>query len=146
MKTARKILPAHSFAVDSVTFQPFSMLSDIFTVGAGYLNISAALTNTDLATLPALSPVAVWDPVSHHVTIIRNFTSTWGNPIAFDDSVVWGDSLFAGTLANGLSIVWGQDDSVVWGDSTAAGFSVLWGTSVNLAIPPQATANNVEDR
>ena len=146
MKTALKSIPSMSVALDSITFQSFSMLSDIFTVGAGYLNVNAALTNNDLATLPALSPLAVWDPASHHVVITRDFTKTWGNPIAFDDSVVWGDALFAGQLPNGLSIIFGQDDSVVWGDTTTAGFTVLWGSTVNIAVPLQATANDDDDQ
>jgi len=139
MKTALKTVPSIRCAVDSILLH----LSDIFTVGAGHLNLNAALVNNDLATLPALSPpLAVWDPTSHHVVIKRDITQTWGNPLAFEDSVVWGGSLFAGKLPNGLSIIFGPDDSVVWGDTTTAGFTVLWGTTVNVAVPLQATAND----
>jgi serine protease AprX len=146
MKSAKKILPQYMFGTDSITLASFSMKSDIFTVGAGYLDINAALANTDLATLPALSPVAKYDPITHKVTVALDYSISWGNPIAFDDSVVWGDSLFSGKLPNGSSLLWGQDDSVVWGDSTSLGFAVVWGDSVNYSIPLQATGNDDDDQ
>ena len=61
MKTAFKNLVQASIATDQVTGQTFNEQADIFTVGAGYLDIQAALANTDLAPATvgsAISPTA----------------------------------------------------------------------------------------
>ena len=50
MKTAQKAVALYSTGCDAYTLAPFSNQADIFTVGAGYLNIQAALSNNDLAT------------------------------------------------------------------------------------------------
>ena len=49
MKTATKNFPAYSTATDPATGQTYTSTYDIFTVGAGYLDIYAALSNTDVA-------------------------------------------------------------------------------------------------
>ena len=91
---------------------------DLFTYGAGYLDIDAALGNTDLATGIALSPTAVFNASNDTVTIQNttpdsNFTGmsvVWGAPkTVFANSVVWGSGVL---LAD--SVVWGAT-SVVWG-------------------------------
>ena len=64
MKTAVKALNLYSTGTDANTLQSSNSQSDILTVGAGYLNIAAALSNNDLALLPALSPKAVYDPAA----------------------------------------------------------------------------------
>ncbi len=58
MKTAYKTFPPYSVATDPVTGITYTSQYDIFTVGAGYLDIAAALTNTTcLRRLPeARSP------------------------------------------------------------------------------------------
>src|SRR6266702_386611 len=56
MKTAYKGFPASSTVVDPVTGAIYVSQYDIFTVGAGYLDIGAALANSDLATGNTLSP------------------------------------------------------------------------------------------
>src|SRR5580700_11244732 len=84
---------------------------DIFTYGAGYLDIDAALNNTDLATGVAVSPTAVYDPITGTVSIV-NTSVVWGG-----SSVVWGAT----------SVVWG--DSVVWGANTITSNSVVWGST-----------------
>lgn len=67
MKTAYKNLPP---AVTIVTgTQTFIEQADIFTLGAGYLDIQAALSDTSLALLSAKSPTAVYDR--------PRATSTW---------------------------------------------------------------------
>src|SRR5207249_1545038 len=61
MKTATKNFPQITVIRDTTTGQKFTIQYDIFTVGAGYLNLDAALASTD--TIPsntnAASPVAV---------------------------------------------------------------------------------------
>jgi len=54
MKTATKSFPATSTAVDPATGQTYTSNYDLFTVGAGYLDIWGALNNTDVAVGSAL--------------------------------------------------------------------------------------------
>src|SRR6266566_3975379 len=111
MKTAYKSFPVSSTVVDPVTATTYVSEYDIFTVGAGYLDVGAALASSDLATGNSLSPTAVYDSTQNAVYLVNAAGSTW------DSSVLWG-----------TSVVWGG--SVCWGTSTDAGFSVVWGTSV----------------
>lgn len=136
MKTASKTLPLYSADSDSWYSHTYDVQADIFTVGAGYLDIAAALANNDLATGPALSPVASFNPSTSQVTIAFNPSAIWGNSVAWSVSLVWGNAVFAGT-SNGASVVWG--DSVVWGNSLASGFSVVWGTSINFSAMQAAS-------
>lgn len=134
MKTASKSLPRYSTDVESWFSRSYGIQGDIFTVGAGYLDIAAALSNNDLATLPAVSPVASYDPSTGFVTISRS--DLWSNSATFIDSVVWGTAVFTGS-SNGFSVVWG--DSVVWGNSMSNGFSVVWGDSINFSAMQAAS-------
>jgi serine protease AprX len=128
MKTASKALNLYGTAIASSSLQRFNSQSDIFTVGAGYLNISAALASNDLTTMPALSPTAVRNPLTGKIGILRDFSIVWGDSMVWGDSAVFGNNVFSATGMTGASIVWG--DSMVWGNSTAAGFSIVWGDSV----------------
>jgi serine protease AprX len=63
MKTASKEFPSVSSVMDPVTGTTYTSQSDLFTVGAGYLDIVAVLSSTDNASLPSLSPKVTYDPV-----------------------------------------------------------------------------------
>lgn len=71
MKTATKT--SHPPALRSTLLPEISYTSqyDIFTVRAGYLDIWAALNNTDLAPLPATSPTAVYDAATGSVYVVN---------------------------------------------------------------------------
>jgi serine protease AprX len=59
MKTAYKSFPVSSVATDPSTGQTYTAYYDLFTVGAGYVDLGAALANTDLSPAnvgAALSP------------------------------------------------------------------------------------------
>jgi serine protease AprX len=124
MKTAYKKFPSYSTATDPITGATYTSQYDIFTVGAGLLDIGAAIASSDLATGSALSPTAVYDSTQNAVYLVTDAGSTWGTSIVWGSSIVWGTNVFV----NGTSIVWG--DSVCWGTSTDTGFSVVWGTSI----------------
>jgi len=104
---------------------------DLFTYGAGYLDIDAALGNTDLATGVALSQTAVLNANGSvtltNTTLDANFTGSsvvWGAT-----SVVWGNSVVWGARSlSADSVVWGAA-SVVWGATSDAGYSVVWGAT-----------------
>src|SRR5258708_21544098 len=71
MKTAYKAFPVSSTGVDPVTLATYVSEYDIFTVGAGYLDIGAALANSDIVTGTALSPTAVYDATQHAVYLVN---------------------------------------------------------------------------
>jgi serine protease AprX len=130
MKTAFKNLPLHTTATDPVTGTTYNEQADIFTVGAGYLDIAAALNNTDSASSAvgvANSPTASYNATTGQVTLVNGSSVLWGSSVMWGTSVVWGTSVIWGTNASGQSVLWGS--SVVWGTSTNSGFSVVWGTS-----------------
>jgi len=130
MKTAYKTFPRYSTATDPATGATYTSQYDMFTVGAGYLDIQAALSNTDLAPTTvgsALSPSVTHDASGN--TVLLNGTSViWGGSVTWGTSVVWGTSVIWGTNVSGQSVLWGS--SVCWGSTATQGYSVIWGTSV----------------
>ena len=56
MRSASKLGPAQATATDPVTGTIYHVSHDIFSVGAGYLDIVAALADTAVSSLPATSP------------------------------------------------------------------------------------------
>ncbi len=130
MKTAYKNLVPYSTTTDSTTGETFNEQADIFTVGAGYLDIQAALTSADLVPATAgsaLSP-AVTQDASGNIVLVTGSSVMGGDSIMWGSSVVWGTSVLWGTNTAGQSVISG--DSIMWGSSVMQGDSVLWGTSV----------------
>jgi serine protease AprX len=130
MKSAHKSFPRSSTATDPTTGKTYTSQYDIFTVGAGYLDIQAALSSSDLAPRifgSAASPAVARDK-SGNVYLVMGSSVLWGGSIMWGTSVVWGTSVLWGTSVQGKSILWGA--SAPWGTNTDKGYSVLWGTSV----------------
>lgn len=128
MKTAWKQLPAVSSYYDPATQTTYTTQYDIFTVGAGYLDIAAALINVERPAGTALSPTAVYDPTTGTVQLAGAQSVIWGGSAPWGSSVIWG-----GSVASGSSVIWGgstaSGSSVIWGGSTSSGSSVIWGGS-----------------
>ena len=68
MVSATKFAPGFSTASDPASGTTYTDEYDIFTVGAGYLNIPAALANSGLLSGPALSPTATYNASTNTVT------------------------------------------------------------------------------
>ncbi len=124
MKTASKNFPVDSTTTDPTTGITYTDYYDIFTIGAGYLDIAAALSSNDLADASAVSPTASFDPTTQSVYLVTGTSVVWGSDAVWDTSAVWGTNVFV----NGTAVLWGN--SVCWGSSTSDGFSVVWGTGV----------------
>src|ERR1700730_12469325 len=139
MKTAWKGFNPYTHSTDDHGNQ-YSNQYDIFPYVAGYLDIDAALNNTDLATGVALSPTAVYDPITNTVSIVNTTSVVWGSTSVVwgATSVVWGNSVVWGANAfTSNSVVWGST-SVVWGARSVLGFSVVWGATSTTASPMSA--------
>jgi len=139
MKSAWKAVPLYSTAVGALSGAAYSGQSDIFTVGAGYVDVNAALANTDSGTLPALSP-AVANAVGGGPVIVSNLGLIWGSTIVWGNGIVWGNNV----LLAGTSVIWGN--SVVWGNFTLDGFAVIWGNKTSLATLMQAASADDGDQ
>ncbi len=130
MKSAYKTFPRESTATDPSTGHKYTSQYDIFTIGAGYLDIQSALSNTDLAPAQvgsAMSPTVAVDS-SGNVYLVTNSSTIWGGSVVWGTTVVWGTSAFGTTDLSGQSVVWGS--SACWGTGTDSGYSVVWGTTV----------------
>jgi len=69
MRTATKNFPASSVATDPATGQSYVSFYDIFTVGAGYLDVWAALSDSTVANGTSLSPIAIDNPTTGAVRL-----------------------------------------------------------------------------
>jgi serine protease AprX len=128
MKTAWKGYPMNSWGYD---FRGIGYLSqyDVFTIGAGYLDVNAALHSTDVANGGAPSPTAVYNPTTKQATLLNGTSITWGTTITWGSSLVWGNSIvWGGSAVMNDSLIWGS--SIVWGDNSLSGNSIIWGASI----------------
>jgi serine protease AprX len=130
MKSATKNFPVTSFSADPITGETYHVTYDLFTVGAGYLDIAAALANTDLSSGAATSPRAVFDPSDGSTTLVIAPDSVWSNAVIWGSAVVWGSNV----VVNGDAVVWGS--AVMWGSHTSAGFAVIWGSDTSSSSTP----------
>ena len=140
MKYARRGLARTASVYDAATATTYSLTHDMFTVGAGVLNIGPAFYATDKPAGSSASPKAVYNSSTKKVSL--NFAATggtnviWGeaatNP--FSTNVIWGENVIWGT-----NVIWGEN--VIWGTSSSAGgFNVIWGTTGQIPGSPSATA------
>ncbi len=121
MKTAWKGYPTTSLAFD-MTGLEFLSQYDIFTIGAGYLDVDSALGNTDVANGSATSPTAVYDSTTGQATLV------WGASVVWSDSVVWDGSIVWEASIDSDGSLWGN--SVVWGNTGIVGNSIIWAESI----------------
>jgi serine protease AprX len=142
MKTSYKTFPQSSSVYDPVSGNTYVSQYDVFTVGAGYLDLQAALQSTDIANGSAMSPTAVYNSSTGMVTMSSGSSSVWGSSAAWSGPAVWGNSQFVATNSvmwgasgdNGSSVMWGAGglwgSSVMWGASNDSGFATIWSNSV----------------
>jgi serine protease AprX len=130
MKTAYKSFPRSSVSWVPHLSRNFTEFYDLLSVGSGYLDVQAALANNDLAPAnvgAALSPSALYDSVTHTVTLSNGNSMVLPSSVVWGASVVWGTSVVWGANVSGSSVVWGA--SLPWNDNQLTAFSVVWGAS-----------------
>jgi serine protease AprX len=126
MESATKFAPGFSSVTDPVTGITYTDAYDIFTIGAGYLNIPAALSNSDVFTGVALSPSATFSPATNSVVLAPTpLLASFGTNIRGSSArynAIWGTSVFL----NGTNAIWGSSAryNAIWGTSA------IWGSSV----------------
>ncbi len=137
MVSAFKDLVQAATVTDPTTGQTFNEQADIFTVGAGYLDIQAALASTVLAPPSAgsaISPTAIIS-TSGNVVLVNGSSILGSGATNWSVASVWGDSIFGGTdTLTGDAILWGTSsltgDAILWGTGTLTGDAILWGTDI----------------
>jgi serine protease AprX len=144
MKTAYKTFPQYSSYKDPTTGITYTDQYDVFTVGAGYLDIQAALSSTELSSGLAKSPAAQYDPATQSVYFVNDNFAVWGSSSTWSSFAVWGSSAFV----NGNFAVWGSSgtwasfavwgSSAPWGNNTDNAFFAVWGSSNVTASPSTA--------
>jgi serine protease AprX len=134
MKTAWKGFGTYCSSYD-IFLNLYNNQYDLFTYGAGYLDVDQALASNDVANGLALSPMVSYNASTHKISIQNTGSSTlansviWGHSVIWGTSVVWGHSVIsANSVIWGESVIWGN--SMVWGSESDQGFSVIWGQSV----------------
>ena len=79
----------HFFVFEEARFHyiTYTTFYDLFTVGAGYLDVWAALNNSDVLTAgkTAVSPAATYDALANKVTI-GGTNVVWGDNVVFAGS------------------------------------------------------------
>jgi serine protease AprX len=134
MKTAYKMGYFSTSAWVPHLYQSFLTFYDLFSVGAGMLNVQSAIANNDQAPATvgsALSPTVVFNPLTHAVSLVQGNSTVASTSVVWGSSVVWGTSVVWGSsIVNGTSVVWGA--SLPWNDNTLSAFSVVWGASTGM--------------
>ncbi len=126
MATASKFPAMSTTSFDAATGYQWTSQYDMFTIGAGYLDISAALANTDQPLGNALSPTAAYDEASQNVFLVTDMGSVWGSQSHWGTQSRWGTSAVWGAQTVwGTASIWGT--SAVWGANTTSGFQTIWG-------------------
>ncbi len=100
MKAANKAFPASSVAVDPDTRISYTSQYDIFTVGAGYLNTEAALSDTGEPVGLAISPAVSFDAATGSTALISSIpglSAIWGTNTTQAFNAIWGTTAIWGT-------------------------------------------------
>lgn len=143
MKSASKTFPQSSSVYDPSTGLTYTSHYDIFTVGAGYLDLAAALANTDLAAGTAMSPTAVYDSNTGNVFLTHDASAVWGSSTTWAAPSVYGSNVFVSSASNimwgattssGSNIMWGASvlsgSNIMWGADASSGFDTIWGNNI----------------
>jgi serine protease AprX len=134
MKTAGKTFPVSSVAVEPTTGQSYTSFYDVFTVGAGYIDIAAALSDYEYTFFSSISPTASYNPASKQGHFVLPLTSNWKWSPEWSTTEVWGSTVLpnGGTIWNS-SNVWGSSSdwgtNMAWGTGGPSGTNMAWGTS-----------------
>jgi serine protease AprX len=136
MKTADKLPATTTVSVDPVTGIQYVSENDIFTVGAGYLDVPAALSSTDLSTAPAVSPAVSFDASTKTVTLVLGSNAVWGTNAVWDTNAVWGPTQFGERTPCGVQERCGEP--ACWGRLTPFGGRTQCGEPMPYGVPAAA--------
>jgi serine protease AprX len=143
MTANRGYFPDHSRVVaEGVVYEANY---DVFTVGAGYLDVDSAVNFALSSSVPeipagtAKSPSAVYDELSGDTSLVIDETALWGKSDQWSASSVYGSNAFVPSV-DGSTALWGN--TALWGKDDLNAFSALWGKTAlwGKGSPDAATA------
>jgi serine protease AprX len=126
MQSASKTFPQSSTVVDD-SGNVYTDYYDIFTVGAGYLDLQAAMNQASQvpASGDAMSPVSNYDPTSGNIYLTFDPQSAWINQTVWSNKSMWGASaVWSSSVLSGAQAIWSSKS--MWGASADAASSSLW--------------------
>ena len=130
MKTAYKTFPSSSTATDTTTGTVYTSYYDIFTVGAGYLDVGAALKDTTIWQGQAASPVAVFSNGTPQLSF--SSLTTCSDPQYWAMSAIWGTTEISGTTIWTYNAALGKQavsaTQAIWGTVSAGAQQAIWGS------------------
>jgi len=131
MLTAYKSFPTSSSVTDPTTGIVYTDYYDVFTVGAGYVDIAAALASTDVAVCSGSSSISATASVS--ATAATSTNSAAGVGCALSPTAVFNASTGTATLVPAPSSIWNTQTlwaaQTVWGAAQVLDSSgTLWGS------------------
>jgi len=120
----RNYFPATSSVTDEGVV--YNANYDVFTIGAGYLDIfktlNAALINGgSVPAGTAMSPIATYNAATGNTTAVADQTALWGKTGPWSASSVYGNNAFIAS-DNSSAALWGQ--TALWGKSGTGASSV----------------------
>jgi serine protease AprX len=96
---------------------------DIFSEGAGFANLYAALQERGVAKVPSLSPQAFMTSTG---IVIQSTDLLWGDPLSWSGTLIWGSDPLRNTETVAASgAVWGNKGTV--GSSSVGSNGAIWG-------------------
>jgi serine protease AprX len=104
---------------------------DVFTVGAGYLDIAATVNaarakGVSIPSGTAMSPVATYNVNTGETTAVTDPSALWTKTGPWSASSVYGSRAFIS--GSNSPALWGATG--IWGEDDPNGFTVLWGRTV----------------
>lgn len=133
---ARSYFPTVSSVTDPARGTAYVSHYDPLTVGAGYLDISAALNDgfNQVSSFPfgtAMSPVVSYDPIAGTASLVTDQTALWGRTALWGKSSIYGQNAFvaesSSSTLSGSTALWGR--ATLTGSDNPTGFTALWGRS-----------------
>ncbi len=147
MQSAYKTFPASSSVRDPTTGKTFVDYYDLFTVGAGYLDLGAAMTlvNSQFPSGTAMSPVAQFDPNSGSVTLTFDASSVWSDRSMWGATSLWGTrSMWGASVLEANQVIW--DSRSMWGAATTAGSASIWDSRSMWGAASNSSATTTTDQ
>lgn len=135
MQTAYKVFPQSSVATDPVTGISYTSYYDVFTRGAGYLDLGAALLGkAPPAGIPALSPTVAYSSLTDSPYLVFERGSLWSRAEQTDSG--WTPRLtWAAAGVDAERSLWSESASwaarTIWSASHAGAERSMWGESMN---------------
>jgi len=136
MKSATRDFPATTTVMDPTNGNSFVSNYDVFTVGAGYLDIQNALENMDAVPVAAVgsaqSPSVKHDDLTGTMTLSQvqgsvfdatTAATVYGPQGVSAEGIIWGS---LGVSSEASTAIWSE--GIIWGSAGTSAEGIIWGS------------------